>query len=73
MLGTNIGFAGAQVSEKKRRRSSRRSDEGRGGRFGGSVINERISANSSLTWGHLLVIFAGGAFLLLIIEQFKKH
>ena len=41
---------------------------------GGAVnfLNLPISAGSPITWGHLLILLAGGAFLLLIMERLKK-
>ena len=39
--------------------------------MGTSVLSQPVAGNSGLTWGHLLLILAGGAFLLLIYERLR--
>lgn len=37
-----------------------------------NVLSEPISVGSNITWGHLLVLFAAGGFLLLVIDRLKN-
>jgi len=71
--GTPI-VVGAQVGRRQSSRPSRRRRSHRRRVIQGAtaILNEPISVGSNITWGHILVLVVGGAFLLLIVDRLKK-
>jgi len=62
---------GAQVGRRRshRRKSHRQRVPLRGAT---AILNEPITTDSNITWGHILVLLVGGAFILLIVDRLKK-
>jgi hypothetical protein len=39
---------------------------------GGGALNEPISPGSNVTWGHIFILLAGGALLVMLVDRLKK-